>query len=492
LAEDVRKAFQREIEKSEGREKRDPKVDAEVCPDWFHPGQVRLWWTGTKIILVLAGRQSGKTLSGPHWLRREIQRTAVCDPGPDEPPNDYIVAGPTLSILANKALPEFLKLFPDDGVYGRYDKAKNKYHLLPFGSRDLLGFVTELTVHFGYAANPESLAAMTAKAAWLDEAGQVQFKRDSYEEIVSRLIISGGRMLITTTAYVSTGWLRELYERGKAGDTEIGLVNFKTSDLGLILWKKGNRAIMQTVRAARKRLPGWKFLMWYGGEFTRPPGAIYDCFEGDVDKVAKHTVDRFLIPDDWRLFWGMDFGPVHTCVLMFAEDPKDKKLFCYASYLPAEVGDGRRTFDQHAEAIKLKSMQCMASRKYREPVAVYGGAKNEDAQRVQYHRRGIKVRPPRFENDVVTQIECTYGAIKAGLVAFFNDLIGPIKEILEYSYKVDEDHDVDETKIQNKEKMHRMDSLRPVVASLFPGKKLETKSTNRFTVPKRAAMTVRV
>lgn len=492
MREDYRKAFEREIQRAEGKIKKRPRVDAEACPAWFHPGQIRLWAITSKIILVLAGRQSGKTLSGPHWLRREIQRTAVCDPGPDDPPNDYIVAGPTLSILSNKALPEFLKLFPDDGIYGRYDKAKNKYHLLSAGSEDLLGFVTELTVHFGYAANPESLAAMTAKAAWLDEAGQAQFKRDSYEEIVSRLIISGGRMLITTTAYVSTGWLRELYEQGKSGDPEIGLANFKTSDLGLILWKKGNREIMRTVRAARKRLPLWKFKMWYGGEFTRPPGAIYDCFEGDVGKVSKHTVERFPIPDDWPLYWGMDFGPVHTCVLMFAKDPKKGDIYCYASYLPAETGDGRRTFDQHSDAIKLKSMGCMASNSFREPVCVYGGAKNEDAQRIQYHRRGIKVRPPMFENDVVTQIECTYAALKEERVKFFNDLSGPIKEILEYSYKVDEDHDVDETKIHNKEKMHRMDALRYVAASVFPGKKVEAKAMNRFTPPKRGPLVVRV
>lgn len=421
-----------------------------------------------------------------------MQRTAVCEPGPDDPPNDYIVAGPTLSILANKALPEFLKLFPDDGVFGRYDKAKNKYHLLPYGSEQLFGFVTECTVHFGYAANPESLAAMTAKAAWLDEAGQVQFKRDSYEEILSRLIISGGRILITTTAYVSTGWLRELYEQAKSGDPTIGLANFKTSDLGLVLWKKGNRAIMRMVRDARKRLPSWKFLMWYEGAFTRPPGAIYDCFEGDVDKVDRHTVERFAIPDDWSLFWGMDFGPVHTCVLMFAQEPKTEKLFCYASYLPAEAGDGKRSYEEHVTAMKMKSMQSMASKTYREPVKVYGGAKNEDAQRVQYNRLGIKVRAPRFENDVVTQIECTYAALKEGKFVIFNDLPGPIREMLGYTYKVDEDHNVDETKIQDKEKMHRMDALRYVMSSVFPGKKTETKKSSRFEKPKPKMMVVRV
>ena len=492
MAEGWREIAAREREKDAGRIKRKASLDYETCPAHFHAGQRSLWEKLKKRVLALCGKQSGKTVSGSYWLGREIQRTAKCDPGPGEPPNDYLVAGPTLSILNSKAIPEFLRLFPDDKVFGKFDWARNKYHFYPAGSIALLGYVTEITVHFGYAANPESLAAMTCKAAWLDEAGQGQFKRDSYEEIVSRLTVTGGRMLITTTAYISTGWMRELYELALNGDPDTDLVQFKTSDLGLVLWKQGNRGPMRTVRSARKRLPAWKFKMWYEGQFTRPPGAIYDCFEGEVGKVDRHTVERFLIPDDWKLYWGMDFGPVHTCVLMFAQEPDTEKLYCYASYLPAEVGDGRRTFDQHADAIKLKSMQSMASKKYREPACVYGGAKNEDAQRVQYHRRGIKVRPPRFENDVVTQIECTYAAIKQDKVLFFNDLGGPIREMLDYTYKVDEDHNVDETKIQDKEKMHRMDALRYVVSSVFPGKKIETKSTNRFTQPKKGVMVVRV
>ena len=92
----------------------------------------------------------------------------------------------------------------------------------------------------------------------------------------------------------------------------------------------------------------------------------------------------------------------------------------------------------------------------------------------------------------MTQIECTYAALMQDKVVFFNDLGGPIREILEYTYKVDEDNNVDETKVHNKEQMHRMDALRYAAASAFPGKKLETKATNRFTPPKRAVLTVRV
>ena len=448
-----------------------PEEDWERCPDWFHAGQQKMWACVKRVVLCLCGIQSGKTVSGPRWLRREIVRTAVPITNESQPPNDYLVAGPTLNLLEKKAIPEFLRVFPPD-KYGNWNKASHIYTFSEEGSKRLLGFVTPITVYCGYAANPDSLAAMTIKAAWLDEAGQVQFKRDSYEEIEARAIANQARILITTTAYIAVGWLRDMYEAACGGSDDVDLVQYKTVDNPL-------PGIAGMVEKAQKRLPDWKFAMRYEGRYTRPPGAIYDCFDGEEGQVRAHSVERFQIPADWPLYWGMDFGPVHTCCLMFAEDPKDKKLYLYASYLPAEQGDGRRSYEDHVTAMKAKSMQYMADRTYREPVGVYGGAKNEKAHRVQYNRLGIRVQPPRYENDWVAQIEATYGVIKENGIAVFNDMHGFISEIKSYSYALDEENNVDDQKIVNKAQMHRMDALRHVIATIR-GKRVETKTYHRF------------
>ena len=76
-------------------------ASGEMCLN-FHPGQLRAWDSQARVVLVLAGAQSGKTSFGPFWLAREIQRKG---------PGDYIVAAPTYKLLSLKLFPEFLRLF---------------------------------------------------------------------------------------------------------------------------------------------------------------------------------------------------------------------------------------------------------------------------------------------------------------------------------------------------------------------------------------------
>ena len=484
----IQDALRKEIEASEGRVRRKPFEDYEECPDWFHPGQTDAWSKPQDVILVLAGIQSGKTVFGPRWLRREIQRTACEIKSDADPPNDYLIAGPTLSLLRRKAIPEFLRVFPSAPEWGHFDKANSIYTFSAEGSKKLLGYVTPITIYFGYAENPDSLAAMTTKAVWIDEGGQRQFKRDSYEEIRNRTTTTGARILITTTAYVQAGWLREEHDRAEAHDPHVGLTRFKTSDLGDFLKLAGDnrgQLILDAVARDKKRLPAWLFSMRREGRFEKAPGAVYDCFEGEFGQEKRHTVPRFEIPSNWKRYWGLDFGPVHTCCVMAAEDPETKKLYVYGCYFPQERGDGRRTYTQHAKSMRSLSLMFTKDKKLVEPEAVYGGAKNEDNHRVQYQREGIGVRPPRFENDVARQIEATYGALKGDDVVFFNDLRGLIAEFLTYSYDVDEDQNVDDAKIVSKAAYHRLDAVRYLVASIRPGFSVEAKVVGRFEDTKK-------
>jgi len=64
------------------------RIDVETPPEWFHEGQRRAWGITERIALLLWGHQSGKTVYGPHWLLREIVRTAT-----EGDANDYLLAG---------------------------------------------------------------------------------------------------------------------------------------------------------------------------------------------------------------------------------------------------------------------------------------------------------------------------------------------------------------------------------------------------------------
>src|SRR5262249_10213787 len=153
-------------------------------------------------------------------------------------------------------------------------------------------------IYFGHATDPDSLESATAKAAWLDEAGQKKFKLGSFEAVQRRLSIHLGRALITTTPY-DLGWLKQkIWDPWKAADGNhpyIDVIRFDSTE---------NPAFPQEeFERARASLPRWKFDLYYRAIFTRPAGMIYDCFDDTV-----HKIPRFKIPDDWPRFLGLDFG----------------------------------------------------------------------------------------------------------------------------------------------------------------------------------------
>ncbi len=173
-----------------------------------HSGQVRAWRSRRRFVWMLAGTQGGKTSFGPIWLHREIQTRG---------PGDYLAVTATFPLLKLKMLPEFLKLFERTLGLGEWRAADRVFQF----HRD------ETRVIFGSAHNPESLESATAKAAWLDECGQDDFRLESWEAIQRRLSLHQGRVLGGTTVY-NLGWLKQVvYDRWRAGDPD----HFKVIEL---------------------------------------------------------------------------------------------------------------------------------------------------------------------------------------------------------------------------------------------------------------------
>ena len=160
----------------------------------FHRGQKEVWFAKERFIAMLGGTQSGKTCLGPHWLLREIQ---------DKGPGDYLIVTSTYPLLNLKLLPEFLYVFNDLMHLGSWSKSErtftfwNKKTNNPKDKRRVMYPGKETRVIIVSATNPESIESATAKAAWLDEAGQTQFGRDAFEAVRRRLSLAQGRILIT-------------------------------------------------------------------------------------------------------------------------------------------------------------------------------------------------------------------------------------------------------------------------------------------------------
>jgi hypothetical protein len=248
---------------------------------------------------------------------------------------DYMVVTPTYPLLELKALPEFLRWFKVIHRLGEYKTQSKQFVISKAGEIALWGKeqADPTRILFGYAAEPESLESATAKAAWLDEAGQKKFKVNSWEAIRRRLSIHRGRVLITTTPY-NLGWLKQrVWDMWKQGAEDIDVVRFESIANPLF-----SRAEWED---AKRELPRWRFDMFYRAIFTRPAGLIYDAFNEE-----KHKTSRFYVPADWPRYVGLDFGGVNTAALFYAQKPGTNRFYLYREYKA-----GGRTAKEHAKAI---------------------------------------------------------------------------------------------------------------------------------------------
>lgn len=402
----------------------------------FHRGQREAYWSTARFTLVLAGTQGGKTAVGPPWLLKQIQERG---------PGDYMVVGPTFTLMEKKALPEFLRLFEDALNLGKYNKNNRTFTFTRESARRLWGVdsLIPTRVFFGYGENPNSLESATIKAVWIDEGGQKEFKRESWDAILRRLSIEEGPVLLTSTPYL-LGWLSELVKKAK--ELGVKVINFPS-----IANPRFPRTEWERAKAA---LPPWKFNMFYRGVFERPAGMIYGCWS------EENVIPAFTIPEHWLRFLGLDFGGVNTCGLFIAKELNHDnqptgRYIGYREYL-----SGGKTAAEHSRDLLRGEPRI--------PVA-YGGSKSEGQWRDEFAAAGLGVLPP-----VVTEVEVginrVYSMIapdEEGLRQFLvlDSMKSFIDELLDYKRPVDENGEPMEG-IEDQHAYHRMDAARYILSYL--------------------------
>ncbi len=390
-----------------------------------HAGQRQVLRSRRRFVWMLAGTQGGKTSLGPIWLKREIDLRG---------PGDYLAVTATFPLLKLKMLPEFLKLFQHTLHLGEW-KAADRTFLFHDG---------ETRIIFGSATNPESLESATAKAAWLDECGQDQFRLESWEAILRRLSLNQGRVLGGTTLY-NLGWLKQqVYEPWMQGDPDHDVIQFES-----IVNPAFPRAEYDR---AQRTLPKWKFQMFYRGQYDRPAGLIYSDFIDAYREEGGHKVHPFDIPAEWPRHVGVDFGAVNTALIWLAHDPAANIYYLYRESL-----DGGKTTAQHCAAA-LSVARGLNVRTW------HGGAKSETQQRMDWQANGIPLREPPV-SDVEAGIDRVIELFKTFRLYVFDNCAGVLDELGTYSREVDEMGQATE-KIKDKEKFHRLDALRYLVQGI--------------------------
>jgi hypothetical protein len=360
----------------------------------FHLGQDRVWLDEARIVCLLCGAQYGKTEMGPIWLYREM-----CQHGA----GDYLAITATFPLLRNTMLKKMLFYFHEVLKWGDW-KAGEKV----FESYEKEHGAPLQRIIVGSATSPESLESATAKAAWLDEAGQHQFTREAWEAINRRLTISQGRILITTTPYEFNWFKTEIYDRWKSGDLTISVIQGDSKD---------NPAFpIEEYERQRTLLPLWKFNMFYRGQFEKPAGLIYDTFDTET-----RIIPRMHLPLEWPRYVGHDFGPNNTAAVWFALSPAGD-LFAYRTY----HAGGLSHFDHVQKWIKMSEGETILKR--------VGGAIAEDGQREACAAAGWPISKPR-ERSVEAGIKAAYAWYQQGKIYIFNDLTEYTDELASYSYE---------------------------------------------------------
>ena len=408
----------------------------------LHWGQAAAWDSLRRLVFMLAGAQGGKTSFGPWWLNREINQ---CGPG------DYLAVTSTFDLFKLKMLPEMRSVFEFILGIGRY-WAGDKLIELRDPSTGLFWAKTQNDPMWGRvilrsAASPGGLEAATANAAWLDEVGQDDFRIEAWEAVLRRLSLTQGRILGTTTLY-NLGWLKsQIYDPWKAGDQTIDVIQFASIV---------NPAFPPAeFKWAEERLPRWKFRMFYEGEYDQPAGLIYSDYEPKI-----HLIDPFPIPDNWRRFVGIDFGPIHNALIWLAEKPEPDAGGRFSYYAYRESMRGNRTTAQHVLAALSESDAQYVT-------GWYGGSAAEKQDRWDWRDAGISVQGPTIHS-VEAGIDRVIGLFKQKRLFVFRTMKGLRDELGTYSRELDAVGDPTE-KIKNKSDFHRLDALRSVVAYIERG-----------------------
>lgn len=396
----------------------------------MHSGQCRAWDSRARFVFVLAGAQSGKTSWGPWWLLREIAERG---------PGDYLAVTATYDLFKLKMLPALRDCFEDRAGWGTYRPSERVIDL----SDPATGKRGWARIILRSASSGGGLESTTAKAAWLDECGQEAFTLETWEAVLRRLSLNRGRVLGTTTPY-NLGWLkREVHDRWERGDPSYEVVRFAST---------ANPAFpVEEFERARATMPAWRFALFYKGEFTRPPGLVFDCFDERVHVVEAPD------PADGRPQWiGIDFGAVHTACIQLDEDPASGRFTVVAESLR-----GGMTTAQHASLI-------LGELGGARPAGCFGGAPGEDQARRDFTAAGLAVQRPPIA-DVESGIDRITELLRTGKLVVGRNCTGLLEELRGYRRTCSDDGSVGDA-IQDRNRFHRIDALRYAVAGITGGR----------------------
>lgn len=433
--------------------------DENLNPVKFHLAQNLAWDSEQRFVVLSAGSQGGKTVFGPKWLLREIYHPVF-----GRGSGDYLAVTATFDLFKIKMLPAILNVFSNIYQVGRYwsgdriielrDPVSGKFWAKK-ASDNMWGRIILRS-----ADSPGGLESATAKGVWADEIGQDRFTQKSYSAIKRRITIEQSRILMTTTLYEPGWFLYDVIRPAKREQKEI-FVDNDLGDLSYVVNKERNVFLVQfdsTINPSfskdefvinQEGLDDEDFNMFFRGREGSSKFLIYSNFDHEI-----HTCPRFAVPPTWDKYLGVDYGGVHTCAMMYAENPENNLLYAYESYL-----DGQRYIKEHATNILAK---CGGR-----PSLAVGGSQGEDQWRKEFGQYGLFVGRPKI-SDVEVGIDRVNQEHKISGIIYFDDLTGIIGQKATYRREKNKETGEPLKEIKNKGDFHYLDAERYIISEIRP------------------------
>lgn len=405
-----------------------------------HYGQSQAWESTARYVFVIAGTQGGKTSFGPWWLWREIVTKGS---------GDYLAVSATYDLFSLKMLPEIRRVFEEVLGIARYWPSSKVMEIRDPSTGEFWAKNADdemwARIILRSAASEGGLESATAKAAWLDEVGQDDFRVGAWEAVERRVSLNRGRVLGTTTPY-NLGWLKKLiYDRWQRGVASIEVIQFASTANPLFS--------PEELEEARERLPAWKFRMFYLGQFDRPAGLIYSDFVDKYKDEGGHLVKPFPLPSEWPRVVGVDPGAVNLGIVWLAHDVKIDVWYAYRE----KHGERLPTAEHARQALAVATLGKERVIKW------YVGATGEPQQRLDWASGGAVpvMEPP--SKDVESGIDRIIALFRQHRLYVFDDLTGLIDELGSYSRVLGADGNPTEM-IKEKSTYHHLDALRYAAA----------------------------
>lgn len=376
-----------------------------------------------KILAAIAGTGGGKTMTGYWWLHSRMEAFPGYTWGMAEP--TYKMLDRIILNSSDPDRPTLEQYLQKVGHHPNYSKGEGIVRT-DFGQ-----------VYLYTAENPNTMQGAPVKGFWLDEGGQMVLL--AHETALQRCSMMEGQELITTTPY-NLGWLL----------TEV--VNKKGQGIAVEQWRSLDRPGFPraSYEYMKQRLQPWRFAMLYDAQFEKPAGLIYAAFNEPIC-----LIDRFLIPKEWLIYSGHDFGPDNPAALFTAQDPTTGNLYHFAEYLP---GPGVSVYERVEAFKKITTGYNVIKR--------VGGSPQEDETRQAYNAHGWVISAPKIKH-VEPQIDKVTGMHQLNKIFVFRDLTHYLDEKRTFSRKMADDGTPTQ-EIENEAKFHLMASERYELSDFTP------------------------